>query len=516
MLLMVVAVWSCQVFAAEAAPGTAAPAAAPAPAAPAPTAIAKSAPHWHSVNTAWADAFHHPFDGLEMGLDFRIRNEYNHNTSSMDNQFGDAAANKPGNWNEENAQRYRTRWSTIWTLSPDVTFNTRLVWEFWTIDTERIGGKSTASSDQNTDLREMIFDRLNFTFKNAFDAPMTLVIGRQDIMLGTGWLIGDGTPADGSRTAFFDAARATIDIADKTQLDLIGLTQYDDESTWLTPINHREYIHSTQKTDENGFIAYLTNKSLDNTTLEGYYIYKKEEPSDWAKSSESWWTTSPGKDAEIHTFGGRIAQKLDDNWSYSAELAKQFGTKRGAASGSTTEGMKGLGSNNSLVYAFNDELKNELRTQFEYLSGDKPGSNGSEAFDPLWGDWAQPQRGADMFPNMYTYETAKGEVTNLYRWGFGHTFKPVQYWSLMSDYNLLWADQNTKGDSSSSTGALGAPSFSSSGNFRGQLFSETLKYSCCKNFSTYFQVDYFVPGDYYDESSQNHALFARVGVEWAF
>lgn len=522
-VLITIAIFSTQLFAADAAQtasSASAPASPAAPAAPAATAqpsptapIASSAsPHWHSVDTAWADAFHHPFDGLEMGLDFRIRNEYNHNTSSLNDQYGDTASTKPGNWNEENGQRYRTRWSTIWKLTEDgdVTFNTRLVWEFWTMNTERIGSRSTPSSDQNLDLREMIFDRMNLTFKNAFDAPMTLVIGRQDIMLGTGWLVGDGTPKDGSRTVFFDAARATVDLTEKTQLDIIGITQYDDEETWLKPFDHQDYLSLTNKTDENGFIAYLTDKSFDNTQLEGYYIYKKDEPSNyskfWSDRGKFWSSTSPGLDAEIHTFGGRVDQNLDENWSYSAELAKQFGTK-------DKESMKGLGSNNKLVYAFNDELKNELRTQYEYLSGNDPDSKANEAFDPLWGEWAQPQRGGDMMPNMYTLETTKGEVTNLHRVGFGHTFKPIKDWSFLTDYNLLWADENTRAGQSTANNGV---KFANSGNFRGQMVSWMARYSCCKSFVTYFQFDYFIPGSYYDQSTRDHALFARAGVEWTF
>jgi hypothetical protein len=504
-LLSVLMVWAPQILAATTQPAPAIK--------DAPTGVGEmNMPHWHDIEGM--DAFHRPFDGLTMGLDFRFRDEYNHNTTSLSDQFGDGVSRNPttrvvgGNWNEENAQRYRMRWSTIWTLAPDVTFNTRLVWEFWTFNTER--ASSITSSDQNLDLREMIFDRMNLTFKNAFDAPMTLVIGRQDISLGTGWLVNEGTPRDGSRTMYFDAVRATIDLAEKTQLDLIGISQSDDEDTWLPPFNHRDWLSATQKTDETGFIAYLTDKSFENTTLEGYYIYKKDEPSDyskfWRNRGEFWSSTSLAPDDEIHTFGGRIAQNLDKNWSYSVEVAKQFGTKN-------EESMNGLGTNNKLAYAFNDEWKNELRLTQEYLSGDDPDTRANEAFDPLWGEWPQPQRGGDLLPTLYAYETAKGEVTNLHRVGVGHTFKPAKEWTLMTDYNLLWADENTKAGTGGTNNGI---KFNNDGNFRGQLFSWVAKYSCCKNFNTFLQLDYFVPGSYYDQSSRDHATFARINFEWTF
>jgi hypothetical protein len=491
-LLMAVLFWAGQALAADT------PAKAPA-ATTAPAAAAD--PHWHTMD--FMDAFHHPFDGLEMGLDLRLREVYTHNMLALDDQFGDTAS-PPRNSNDHHWQRYRTRWSTIWTLAPDVTFNTRLVWEFWTITSpERHGNK--ALSAQDTDFRELIFDRMNIQWKNAFDLPMTLTIGRQDIMLGTGWLIAEGTPGDGSRTVFFDAVRATIDLRDTTQLDLIGLYQKDDENGWMTPINHRDYIHLTQRTDEKGFIAYLTDKSIEGVQLEGYYIYKKEEPSSWAKHSDSWWSATPGVDAEIHTFGGRIAQKLDDNWSYSVEVAKQFGTR-------DDRSMKGLGSNNKLVYAFNDELKNELRLTHEYMSGDKPGTGGSEKFDTLWGDYPQAQRGGDLQSYIWTYEGSLGEVSNLHRIGVGHTFKPNKEWTMSTDYNLMWADQNNDATQAPSTNLR----VSDNSYFRGQMFTGLLTYSCCKNFKTQFLVDYFIPGSYYDQSNRDHAVFARVNMEWTF
>jgi hypothetical protein len=463
------------------------------------------AAHWHDMAM---DPFHHPFDGLEMGLDLRLRELYAHNMFGLNDRFGDSSGM---NSNDNQWQQYRTRWSTIWTLAPDVTFNTRLVWEFMSItDPERmpVAGMKPLSK-QDTDFREMIFDKMNIQWKNAFDVPMTLTVGRQDIVLGTGWLVLDGTPGDGPRTIFFDAVRATIDVREKTQLDLIGIAQSDDERGWMTPINHRDYLHLTQKTDETCFIAYLTDKSIEDTQLEGYYIYKKEEPSSWGKFSESWWTVSAGamgKDAEIHTFGGRIAQKLNDNWSYSAEAAKQFGTRN-------LESMKGLGTNDKLVYAFNDDLKNELRLMYEYLSGDKPGTQGSEKFDTLWGDWPQPQRGGDLQAYIWTFEGNQGEVANLHRTGICHTFKPNKEWTVSTDYNLMWADQN---GTAKSPANADTPAYSANNYFRGQMISGLVTYCCCKNFKTNIMLDYFIPGSYYAQSNRDSAIYTRINMEWTF
>jgi hypothetical protein len=497
-LLTALLFWTGQVLAAETTAAT-----------PATAYVGNETPHWHHIDAL--DAFHHPFDGLDMGLDLRLREVYGHNMLSLNDRFGDTT--NPAttrNDNDNHWQQYRTRWSTMWTLAPDVTLNTRLVWEFYTFtspDSYRghVNGFSSLSR-QDTDFREMIFDWMNIKWKNAFDLPMTVTAGRQDIVLGTGWLVLDGTPSDGSRTIFFDAVRATIDVADKTQLDLIGISQADDERGWMTPINHRDYLHLTQKTDETGFIAYVTDKSFENTQLEGYYIYKKEEPSDWAKFSKSWWAAAPGQNAEIHTLGGRVAQNLDTNWSYSAEVAKQFGTRN-------MQSMTGLGSNNSLKYAFNDEQKNEMSLMYEYMSGDNKNTSKSEKFDTLWGDWPQSQRGGDLQSYIWTFEGAMGEVTNLHRAGVKHSFKPGKEWTMDTLYNLMWADQNGQ---SSSGAAADTPMYSTNSYFRGQMITGLLTYSCCKNFKTLFLLDYFIPGSYYDQANRDHAIFARVSMEWTF
>ena len=59
-----------------------------------------------------------------MGLDQRLRLEAGQNWQTLNND--DPTDHR---WMYE---RYRTRWSTKWTLDENVSFNTRLVWEFRT------------------------------------------------------------------------------------------------------------------------------------------------------------------------------------------------------------------------------------------------------------------------------------------------------------------------------------------------------------------------------------------------
>lgn len=459
--------------------------------------------HWHDIDSDFMRAFHHPLEGVEMGLDLRLREVYAENIFSLNDDWsGDE------DWNRNHWQRIRARWSIRWALSEDVDFDARLTWEFWNhCDPER-NDVLGFFANQNLDFDEAIFDAFNFQWRNAFDAPLTLTIGRQDIILGTGWLVLDGTPGDGSRTIFFDAVRAEYQVSDTGKLNLIYIQQYDDESEWLPPFNHGavdERRHLTQKQDERGVIVYYTDRLTDAINYDAYYIYKRERSSDWA---DFWPAQTPTSDGDINTFGGRLFGNLDEHWNYSAEAAYQFGRYR--APGGPSVDQRALGANTRLMYAFGDKLQNELHVGYEYLSGDDPSTSKNEKFNTLWGDWPQYQRGGDLQSYLWTFEGALGEVTNLHRVGVGHSFKPNEVWTIATDYNLFWADETGGADAFGATGA----NTLTNDNFRGHMISGIATYSCCQKFKTHFMLDYFIPGDYYAISDD--AYFARINLEWTF
>ena len=437
-------------------------------------------------NSELLDKFHNPTDWIEMGLDLRLRWVYANNATTQDQQTAN---------HEWHYSRNRARLSTKFKLSENVDFNMRLTWEWRHWDLPR-------GRPSHTDLDEIVFDNFNLTVRNLFDAPLTMVIGRQDIILGDGWLVCDGTPYDGSRTIYFDAARFTYKLSEETTADVVFIYQFDDENKWLSPINHRRHTaqgrHSTNGQDEKGMILYLSNKSFENTTIDGYYIYKEDNKSRGTYAV----TPQAGIDSEIHTIGVRIAKKLDDNWKWRGEIAKQFGRK-------DKDKLDALGGTTRLTYAFNDEHQNELFVDYEYLSGDRPGTDNDEGFDPLWGEWPQFARGGDLPAYLWASEGAVGATSNLHRFGLGHKFSPFEKWTFETSYNLMFADTNAMRN-------INANKYSSGGNLRGQMITAWWKYKCCKNLSYHFLVDYFVPGSYYDQTNRDACVFARFEVIFAF
>ena len=202
--------------------------------------------------------------------------------------------------------------------------------------------KSPANRD-GFDPDELIFDNLYADAKDIFGLPLDLRIGRQDFlgpnMYGEGFLLLDGTPGDGSRSFYFNAAKATLKLDKQNSVDFVYI---DDPATdTFLPsvhpaITNRLFIDNKKLLDasrEQGFMAYGRIKAVENVTLEPYYIYKIENS----------FSTTPK--LKLNTVGGRIVYAMDGGWNIGGEYAYQWGnyddgTKRRGNGGYVFVGRK--------------------------------------------------------------------------------------------------------------------------------------------------------------------------------
>jgi hypothetical protein len=417
------------------------------------------------------------------------------------------AAHRDSKWNW---YQNRMRWWTKTKISDDIEFNLRFAWEFRVWDEPQ-----RKRTDQGTDFSEIAWDQFNLTVRNLFDMPLTMVAGRQDIRLGEGWLIWDAGPLDAARTAYFDALRFTYKIPEKdTTIDMIYVENRSAEDAYLKPINDRRRQITEQ--DERGVMLYVTDKSRPNLQLEGYFIFKNDNPVNFRPTGgvtgNDAWPKTWSKKAEIYTFGGAISGPIghSEHWRYRAEGAVQTGKKQTVAGDNPERSLLAFGTVDRIEYHFNDAKKNKLRASFEYRSGDDRNTSKNEAFDPLWGEWPPWSEIVNIY--AYTLETMIGETTNLYRLGFGHSMQLTDKMTMDTDYHLLWADENTRGGYTHSSG-LG---WSDSGKFRGQLATWQLKYTLSKNLNGHLLLEYFQPGDYYIDSSRDPAFFMRINLDYTF
>lgn len=406
----------------------------------------------------------HPTDWLELGADLRFRYIFDKN----------AKLNNKAPGNERDQLRIRVRVGAKVKLTDDLDFNIRLMTEprYWI----------NADHSPNTKIwtyNEGLLDIFNLTWRKAFGLPLKIVAGRQEITLGSGWLICDGTPLDGSRTGFFDALRFTYSFDANTTADFILIDDHADSAKWLKPINDRDIDLSEQ--DERGGIFYFAQKTGPESGRDFYFIYQSYNHRN---------VKSKGVEGEVYTPGARFYGKFNDHWGYNAEFAPQFGHKNGLALGA-------FGTNDQLIYNFNDEKKNKLTLGYEFLSAS--GGDKERYFDRGWGrvdTWSALYQG-----NIDTVDGRAYESSNLHRPYIQWAMKPTEKTELQFDYNLLFAADHL---STAGTGAL-----SKDGKFRGQLLRTILKYKMNKYIEHRVEGEVFFPGDYYSSAYRNVAVLVR-------
>jgi len=456
-----------------------------APPAAAPAATAPSA------TEEWIGKIKKPVDWLSWGWDLRARNEYYNNIVSL-------IDTDP--LHEQNVARFRGRlWTTITPLT-NVTVNARVAAEprYWT----RPSFAGSYRGEEGMEWRYGIIDNLNLKLNNVLDQPLSITAGRQDIVLGdfwNWWLVADGTPLDGSWSYFLDSARVTYEAKDiATKFDVIGIDQKARADDRLAVINNQQAALVEQ--NEQGIILYASNKTLPNTQIDGYFIYKNDERE-----------LANGDDADIYTLGAKFTGGFAGHWSYSAEGAYQFGSKNDPMVLGVTPGRRDLdafGANARLSYSFNDRRNNQAHLVYEYLSGDDAGTDGTdEMFDVLWGRWP---RWSELYIYSFVYETGGkvAQINNLQRIGAGWTLAPIQGMHAGVYYNAVFAPQEEP------TRTIRPQAFSGDGNFRGHFLQAVITHNFSRHLKGHLWSEFMWQGDYY--AQRNLLTFLRAEMSWTF
>jgi hypothetical protein len=433
-----------------------------------------------------------PVSWFNWGADFRARNEYFDNILTL----------TPSNpLHEQDYFRFRARlWGSI-TPVENLSLNARLATE--PREWMRPAGYTPFRGQSGWDWTEGTIDNLNVQWRKILDQPANLIVGRQDILLGDGWLTGDGTPFDGSWTYFMDAARFTYDLpAQHTTIEAIGIIQDGKDDGWLQTINDQDRYLTEQ--NEKGAILSIANSSIKGLTLNPYFFYKhdaKLNPFDPVNNP----APRGGDNADIYTLGGRATGFYGNHWKYSVEGAYQFGEKQDSTVRypSVISGYRDInafGANTKLTYMLRDKLNNQFSLSYEFLSGDNPNTQDDEMFDVLWGRWP---RWSEMGLYNFAAETRIGNEANMQRVGPTWSIDPIKNLNFSASY-LAWLaieDVPTRG--------VPGP-FTNTGNFRGHFFQGVLKYKFSKHLSGHLWSEFMLPGHYYTSTTLMSFLRAEV------
>jgi hypothetical protein len=322
--------------------------------------------------------------------------------------------------------------------------------------------------DREFNFHEVIFDQLYVKWKNPGKLPLTLTLGRQNIILGEGFVVMDGNPLDGSRSIYFNAARLDYQLNQNHRLTAFYINQPETD-TLLPVINDRDQWLIEQP--EQGLGLYYSGK-LKKTGIEAYIIRKDIEE-----------TGNRPVSSGINTLGARVGHPLGAKLSFTVEGAYQWGTYQVYSHPASDQ--RGMGGYFHLDYrvADNIPLFRQLTFGGIYLSGDDPGTEEREGWDPLfsrWPKWSESYIYTQINERGVAYWT---NLNSLYVSFLMDVTKPMK---LRLTWHHLTAN---KIDIDSFPGGTGKT--------RGDLIIGRLDFRVNKYTTGHFVWEYFDPGDFY-------------------
>jgi hypothetical protein len=387
----------------------------------------------------------------------RIRQESSDNVASLNDNAADSSA----------YLRLRTSIIGQWLPSEKWEVNLRLTNE----NRYYLAPKSDPKLKKNYGVNEVFFDQLNVKWKNPGNLPLTLTIGRQDLMLGEGFLIFDGGPLDGSRSAYFNGLRVDYDLKNKNNLIFFYVRQPKTD-TLLPRLNDVKQPMLEQA--EQGIGLYFSGQ-MKKTALEAYLFRKDTFASD------------PLPAGALHVAGVRFSHPFCAKLSLTAEGALQLGKLAEMQ-------RTGLGGYFHLDYK--SGWRFPLPLQFTlggiYLSGDNPATAAKyEGWDPAFSRWP---KWSESFIYLQAKESRVANWSNFTSLYGGVVFEPLEKVKLNLTLHRLGAAEN-----SPPTTLL-----SGSGKNRGNLFIAKITYELNKNLAGHFIWESFKPGNHYFAAANSY------------
>ena len=320
---------------------------------------------------------------------------------------------------------------------------------------------------------EFAFHELSVEFSNLFDGFVDLKMGRFPLYYGRGLLVLESSPLDAERSYGFNAIKTRLNFSN-FNVDLIGIyAPAEDELLINNKHKDLKFIESS----EEGFVAYMTNKSQPWLPKDLYYMYKHEEPR-FGKG-----------DVYFHTLGFIVEETLGDSFTAYWELAGQKGHRSGGGD------TKGWLSDVSFTYAWQEQAwRPEVFAANYYLSGDDPSTQTEEGWHGLWSRWPQYS-----YLLVWSFIPKIGEWSNLNWSRVGARFYPDAASSFEISFGPVKAPEKGPGG----------------GNDRGDLLIMLYKHQFNKKLSVAVRAEFLESGDYYPQTD-NLSWENRVDFKYSF
>ena len=400
--------------------------------------------------------------GIQIGFEQRVRTEDWNNLFDFSDQLND----------EREQIRYRTRvWANV-PLPKSVSFSVGLNQE----TTQKFG--------QVNHFDEIMFETMYLDFKRVFVKGLSFRVGRQNLMRGEGFILMEGSPGDGSRTIYYNAAVLAYSFK-KSKIEAMGI---------LNPARDRflPIIHDQKKLlqnwDDQALGLYYTDRNRAATSIDAYYFYKKEVHDRTSPASAAF---QPNR--QLSTLGGRVVQTLSPSLTAVGEFAWQWGAQHPSRDITAHAGY------GYLKKTFNARFRPYAQAGYWTMSGDDPKTREIEGWDPLFERWPK-------WSELYIYSQLKEYAisywTNTSMWQAEAGVSPSKKSSLRLTYYNMAASHSWPGDQR----------IFAQGTDRGHMVQARLDYIFNPSWKGHALYEGVLPGDFYN--ARDKAYFVRFEMSY--
>lgn len=381
-------------------------------------------------------------------------------------------------------------------IAADLTDNVSVVINLfnqrdWNANTYDAGATATASSNTANEF-DLGVDLAYVTLKEAFYAPLTLTLGRQDIEFGRGLVLGNWQIQDPqaaiiadefSAVTSFDAARATLDFEPWT-LDFVWINtaagqgdanDEDDRNFWFTNVNYQ-------------FSEY-------NAEWEAYFGYDDDNATADNPSQATPWTLT-ARNNETFVVGTRAQFDPVTNMTLGAEGAYQFGDFATTSVSVENSDREAWMFDIFGEYRWSDHAyKPYVGAEWFYTTGDETTAAGAAtgSFEGWNGLFRSPTYGVIHDYLETYYQTAllgDGNSTgNLSTFFISGGFAPMEDLKVDGKFYWFWSDEDVY---STTSGAV-----QNVGTDLGTELDVNVTYDYTEDVTFSLGLAWFFPGDVY-------------------
>ncbi len=361
----------------------------------------------------------------------------------------------------------------------------------WNADTFGAAGTSASTAENSANEFDLVLDLAYVQMKEIFYSPLTLTIGRQDIVIGRGFVVGwnpqdpQGMTQADEFTALqaFDAIRATLDF-----------------NPWTIDLIYSKILENAHNSEDDRdlYIANVNYKFAEyNAVAEAYYMHEAD------KATLS--GTSGTKDNETQIVGGRVQFDPISQITLGGELAYQFGSYR--ASVTAPERDRGAwGADLFAEYRFDYNWSPMLGIQYVYLSGEEDLGSATSADYGAWnGAFRGPTYGwihdylEGFFGTAQANDPAAGQ--NQQHISLYGTLKPMEDLQLWANYYHFWTTDDVHATAGVQTSATLSDDL-------GDEIDLGVNYDYTEDVTFGIMANWFIPGELY--SSPNDETASQV------